>query len=85
MNPLLRVLEERLAASPVGLALELPGGERLGVRDARVVLRFRDAMALAALARGKVGDVGAAIVEGRVAMEGARARPDGRGGRLAAG
>ncbi len=70
MNPLLRALEERLAASPVGLALELPGGERLGVRDARVVLRFRDAMALAALARGKVGDVGAAIVEGRVAMEG---------------
>ncbi|MDT0140640.1 class I SAM-dependent methyltransferase [Acidovorax sp. PRC11] len=70
MNHLLRTLEERLAASPVGLALELPGGRRLGARDARVVLRFRDAMALAALARGKVGDVGAAIVEGRVAMEG---------------
>lgn len=59
-----------MADSPVGLALELPGGERIGGRDARVVLRFRDAMALGALARGKVGDVAAAIVEGRVAMEG---------------
>ncbi|MDA8522671.1 class I SAM-dependent methyltransferase [Acidovorax sp. NCPPB 4044] len=70
MKHLLRMLEARMADSPVGLALELPGGERLGGRDARVVLHFRDAMALGALARGKVGDVAAAIVEGRVAMEG---------------
>lgn len=70
MKHLQRALEDRLAALPVGLALELPGGERLGGADAPVVLRFRDRVALSALVLGDVGDVGAAIVEGRVALEG---------------
>ncbi|WCM93805.1 class I SAM-dependent methyltransferase [Acidovorax sp. NCPPB 2350] len=70
MKHLMHALEDRLAASPVGLALELPGGQRLGGRDARVVLRFSDVVALASLVRGNLGDVGTAIVEGRVAMEG---------------
>lgn len=70
MKPLQRTLEARLAALPVGLALELPGGERLGGADAPLVLRFRDRVALYALLLGDVGDVGAAIVEGRVALEG---------------
>lgn len=70
MKHLQHALEVRLAALPVGLALELPGGERLGSPDAPVVLRFRDRVALSALVLGDVGDVGAAIVEGRVALEG---------------
>jgi len=70
MKRLLHTLEARLALLPVRLALELPGGQWLGPRDADVRLRFSDRLALAALAGGLVGDVGAAIVEGRVAMEG---------------
>lgn len=70
MEHLLHTLEERLAVLPVRLALELPGGRRLGAGDADVVLRFRERRALAALARGRVGDVAAAIVEGRVEQQG---------------
>ncbi|MDY0106502.1 MAG: class I SAM-dependent methyltransferase, partial [Giesbergeria sp.] len=70
MRHLLRTLEERLAVLPVRLALVLPGGRRLGARVADVTLRFRDRRALAALAGGQVGDVGAAIVEGRVEQQG---------------
>ena len=70
MKRLLQTLEERLAPLPVRLALELPGGQWLGPRDADVRLRFADRLTLAALAAGQVGDVGTAIVEGRVAMEG---------------
>ena len=70
MKTFQRALQARLATLPVGLALELPGGERLGASDAPVVLRFRDRVALSALVMGDVGDVGAAIVEGRVALEG---------------
>ena len=66
MPHLLHNLEERLHRLPVRLALELPGGQRLGSQDADVRLRFADRLTLAALAGGQVGDVGAAIVEGRV-------------------
>ena len=52
------------------MAVELPAGQHLGAPDLAVVLRFRDRMALVALASGDIGHVGAAIVEGRVALEG---------------
>ena len=52
------------------MAVELPAGQHLGAPDPAVVLRFRDRMALVALASGDIGHVGAAIVEGRVALEG---------------
>ena len=55
---------------PVPMAVELPAGQHLGAPDLAVVLRFRDRMALVALASGDIGHVGAAIVEGRVALEG---------------
>ncbi|AVP56238.1 class I SAM-dependent methyltransferase [Pulveribacter suum] len=70
MRNLLHSLEESLALSPVGVAVELPGGERLGEADADVRLRFGDRMSVVALAMGEIGNVGAAIVEGRVALEG---------------
>ena len=70
MPHLLRTLENRLAVLPVRLALVLPGGRRLGAGEGDVTLRFRDRRALAALAGGQVGDVGAAIVEGRVEQQG---------------
>ncbi|WP_313076932.1 class I SAM-dependent methyltransferase [Melaminivora sp.] len=70
MKHLLNSLEESLALSPVGVAVELPDGLRLGASDADVRLQFRDRMAVVALAMGEIGNVGAAIVEGRVALEG---------------
>ncbi len=70
MKKLLSSLEESLALSPVGVAVELPGGARLGAPDAQVCLRLADRMAVVALAMGDIGDVGAAIVEGRVVLEG---------------
>ena len=70
MKNLLNSLEESLALSPVGVAVELPGGTLLGRPDADVRLRVQDRMALVALAMGEIGNVGAAIVEGRVALEG---------------
>ena len=70
MKHLLHSLEGRLAALPVPLAVQLPAGQRLGATDPAVTLRFRDRVALVALAMGEIGNVGAAIVEGRVALEG---------------
>ncbi len=70
MKKLLNSLEESLALSPVGVAVELPDGARLGRADADVRLRVSDRMALVSLAMGEIGNVGAAIVEGRVALEG---------------
>ena len=70
MKHLLHTLEGRLAALPVPMAVQLPAGQQLGAHDPAVTLRFRDRMALVALATGEIGNVGAAIVEGRVALEG---------------
>jgi cyclopropane-fatty-acyl-phospholipid synthase len=70
MKHLLHTLEGRLEALPVRMAVQLPQGQRLGARNAAVTLRFRDRVALLALATGEIGNVGAAIVEGRVALEG---------------
>lgn len=70
MKHLLHSLEASLALSPVGVAVELPDGARLGDANADLRLRFRDRMAVVALAMGEIGNVGAAIVEGRVALEG---------------
>lgn len=70
MKNLLHILEGRLEALPVRIAVQLPQGQWLGARNAAVTLRFRDRRALVALAMGEIGNVGAAIVEGRVVLEG---------------
>lgn len=63
-------LEARLAKSPVPLAIVLPNGQRIGAVDAALRLTLRDQTAVAALATGAIGTVGAEIVEGRVGLEG---------------
>lgn len=70
MKQWLSILDARLATLPVALALELPGGTRVGPSHPDVVLRFRGPTALAALGAGRLGDVGRAIVEGEVVLEG---------------
>ena len=70
MKHLLHTLEGRLAALSVPMAIELPAGRQLGAHRPAVTLRFKDRLALMALASGEIGQVGAAIVEGRVLLEG---------------
>lgn len=70
MTHWLSTLDARLAELPVALALELPGGKRVGPAQSEVLLRFHGLGALAALAAGRLGDVGSAIVEGEVEFEG---------------
>lgn len=73
LHPLEHRLEGRLAALPVPLAVHLPAGRQLGASRPAVTLRCTGRIALpalAAMARGEIGKVGAAIVEGRVALEG---------------
>ncbi|MCO5104559.1 MAG: class I SAM-dependent methyltransferase [Burkholderiaceae bacterium] len=69
MKQWLDTLEMRLAQLPVALALHWPGG-RAGPPQPDVALRFHGPRALAALALGRLGDVGRAIVEGEVELEG---------------
>ena len=65
-------LAARLEALPVPVALELPGGKKLGAAEnaAAVIFRVRERKATLALASGQIGYVGMAIVEGQVAFEG---------------
>lgn len=70
MKPPYDSLEARLAQSPIPIAIELPGAGRIGAANAALRLRLLDQTAVAALASGAIGTVGAEIVEGRVELEG---------------
>ncbi len=70
MNPITSMLESRLAALTVPLAVELPGGRRLGAAAPRVTLRLHELSALAKIAAGQVGRVAQDHVEGRVDVDG---------------
>ncbi|RCX09246.1 cyclopropane-fatty-acyl-phospholipid synthase [Extensimonas vulgaris] len=72
MNAPSDALAARLAALPVAVAVELPGGKKLGAPPAAaaVVLRVRERKAALALATGQIGYVGMAIVEGQVEVDG---------------
>ncbi len=70
MEALVRRMVPRLAATPVGLALVLPGGRRLGPADAPVTLRFSGWQGVVSLAAGQVGRVAEDIVEGRAELQG---------------
>lgn len=64
------LLERKLEAMGLPLAVELPAGQRLGAPDARVTLRLRDLSALARLAAGQVGHVARDHVEGKLELDG---------------
>jgi cyclopropane-fatty-acyl-phospholipid synthase len=69
MEPLIRKIESRLAALPVKVSLQLPGGRRVGAAG-DVVLAFSDWSDLATLATGEVGRIAEAYVEKRVEIQG---------------
>lgn len=70
MTQVLSSIEARLASLPVTVAVVLPSGQRAGPADAPVVLHFQSMAAMASLAAGQIGTLGAAIVEGLVGVEG---------------
>ncbi|QXL84582.1 class I SAM-dependent methyltransferase [Comamonas sp. NLF-1-9] len=70
MMPPYGSLEARLEKSPIPICIVLPGGDHLGSANAALRLSLHDPAAVAALASGAIGTVGAEIVEGRVQFEG---------------
>lgn len=70
MNPLLSVVERKIAALPVTVQLQLPGGTTVGPADAKVRFVAHDKGALAHLAEGAVGVLGQDYVEGRIDIHG---------------
>ncbi|MGD9832595.1 MAG: class I SAM-dependent methyltransferase [Piscinibacter sp.] len=70
MGALDAVLERRLAGLTQPLALELPGGQRLGPERAAVTLKLGGLGTLAHLATGRIGRIGEDYVEGRLDFDG---------------
>ena len=63
------LIEQRLAALPLPVALEWPGG-RVGNDSAALKLRLSEPRWLGALARGQIGDLADAYVRGQVDIDG---------------
>lgn len=70
MQHLVHKLEAQLAGLPVPVALELPGGKRVGAAQAAVRLAFDDWTGLATLAAGQIGRIAEDYVERRCRIEG---------------
>lgn len=66
MNPLISLVEKKIASLPVKVCLHLPDGARVGPPDAAVELTIHDLRALKNLASGDIGKVGEDYVEGRI-------------------
>ncbi|MFT3953680.1 MAG: class I SAM-dependent methyltransferase [Piscinibacter sp.] len=71
MGALDAVLERRLAGLSLPLALQWPGGQRIGPAQAAVTLRLQGLGPLAHLAGGQIGRVAEDYVEGRIDIDGA--------------
>ncbi|MDP1690938.1 MAG: class I SAM-dependent methyltransferase [Burkholderiaceae bacterium] len=65
-----RIVQAKIAAQAPGLAVLLPGGQRLGAADARVRIELGDWQALTHVAAGRVGSLAQDWVEGRLQLHG---------------
>lgn len=70
MGTLNAVLERKLATLGLPLAVQLPGGNRLGSADAPVTLKLSTLAPLAHIAAGQIGRLAEDHVEGRLEIEG---------------
>jgi len=70
MSPLSATVQTRLAARAPGLAVLLPGGQRLGPERPRVQMAVLDAAAFGHVALGQIGRLAEDYVEGRVDLVG---------------
>ncbi|TAM89910.1 MAG: methyltransferase domain-containing protein [Candidimonas sp.] len=70
MGTILSVVESKLAALPLPVALVMPDGAKAGARDAAIRLVLKDNSTLAHLAAGHVGALGEDYVEGKMDVDG---------------
>jgi cyclopropane-fatty-acyl-phospholipid synthase len=70
MSAIAGALEQRLGSLSLPLAVILPGGHRIGRKDAAVTLRLNDLSPLTHLITGEVGKVGQDYVEGKLDLDG---------------
>ncbi|WP_420224629.1 class I SAM-dependent methyltransferase [Pigmentiphaga litoralis] len=70
MNALLSHAERQLAALPVPVQITLPDGGRLGPDSAKVRFTTKTLRSLSHLVRGRIGELGADYVEGRIDIQG---------------
>ena len=70
MKNMSKDLECRLAALPVKVWVQLPDGQCLGAEPADVRVILRSPVAYLALMQGRMGDLGSAVVEGWVDVQG---------------
>ncbi|MEO7150443.1 MAG: cyclopropane-fatty-acyl-phospholipid synthase family protein [Burkholderiaceae bacterium] len=63
-------LQRKIATLALPLAVELPGGRRVGAPDAALTLLLKELSPLVSLAQGQIGLVARAYVEGRLDFEG---------------
>jgi cyclopropane-fatty-acyl-phospholipid synthase len=70
MSAIAGALEQRLGSLSLPIAVILPGGRRIGRKDAAVTLRLNDLSPLTHLIMGEVGKVGQDYVEGKLDLDG---------------
>lgn len=70
MESLVRKIESQLAQLSPAVALNLPGGERVGAANAAVTLSFHDWSSMATLVAGQIGTLAEDVVEARVQLQG---------------
>jgi len=70
MSAIAGALEQRLGSLSLPLAVILPGGRRIGPKDAAVTLRLNELSPLGHLVTGEVGKVGQDYVEGKLDLDG---------------
>jgi cyclopropane-fatty-acyl-phospholipid synthase len=70
MRRLVRLVEQRLEALPLPLALVLPDSQRVGRSQAAVTLRLSDWRSMAHLSAGLIGQLAQDYVQSRVQIEG---------------
>lgn len=70
MNPLLSKVSSILENLATPVQVQLPGGEKVGASNPKVVLIVRDKSVLARLVSGDIGILGQDYVEGRVDIQG---------------
>jgi cyclopropane-fatty-acyl-phospholipid synthase len=70
MSAIAGALEQRLGSLSLPIAVILPGGRRIGRKDAAVTLRVNDLSPLTHLIMGEVGKVGQDYVEGKLDLDG---------------
>jgi len=70
VSSVLSMIEKKLAALPIAVQMQLPGGETVGASNPEMKLIVKDRATLVNFATGQAGHLGEDYVEGRFEVEG---------------